>query len=369
MWLHRRVVQASLVLALITFAVMLYGDGAGKTTDDEGLVSPEDRADAIARAQIWRRPSTPIAQADLSPKTVADVDCRFTITDLSGTTPKFHCKPADGREMRAKYGSGAEIPAEVATTRLLSALGFGADSVTLVERIHCYGCPRAPFLTMKVVEAARAKRLFEKVVNEDQYQEFEWVALEDKFEAPSIESHDAKGWAFYELDLVNAARGGAPRAHVDALRLLAVFLAHWDNKADNQRLVCLSQEWAKGNPCPEPFLLLQDVGATFGPRKVDLDAWESTAMWDDRARCSLAMRDLPYGGGTFSPVRITESGRQFLAGLLGELSEVQLTDLFSGARFDQLRGPSSQSTPVSEWVRVFRKRVDAITDGPPCPGA
>jgi hypothetical protein len=68
-------------------------------------------------------------------------------------------------------------------------------------------------------------------------------------------------------------------------------------------------------------------------------------------------------------VRITESGRQFLAGLLGELSEVQLTDLFSGARFDQLRGPSSQSIPVSEWVRVFRKRVDAITDGPPCPGA
>ena len=60
---------------------------------------------------------------------------------------------------------------------------------------------------------------------------------------------------------MNSSIGGAPRAHVDALRLLAVFLAHWDNKAENQRLVCLSPTWTKGKPCPQPFLMLQDLGS------------------------------------------------------------------------------------------------------------
>ena len=32
----------------------------------------------------------------------------------------------------------------------------------------------------------------------------------------------------------------APRAEVDAFRILAAFLAHWDNKSQNQRLVPIS---------------------------------------------------------------------------------------------------------------------------------
>jgi hypothetical protein len=251
----------------------------------------------------------------------------------------------------------------------LSALGFGADRVTLVERVRCFGCPKEPFVATKVMETLGAQELYEKVVNHGTYEDFEWVALEDKFEAAAIESSDAKGWAFYELDLVDARRGGAPRAHVDAFRLLAVFLAHWDNKAENQRLVCLSGDWGEEAVCREPFLLLQDVGATFGPRKVDLASWERARIWDDRASCAISMREMPYGGGTFRAVRVSERGRQFLAGLLNELSEAQLTDLFAGARFDQPRSPLMQHTLVSEWVRVFQKRAKAITDGPPCPDA
>jgi hypothetical protein len=36
---------------------------------------------------------------------------------------------------------------------------------------------------------------------------------------------------------VDPAKGGATRAELDALRLTAILLGHWDNKASNQRLV------------------------------------------------------------------------------------------------------------------------------------
>ena len=238
--------------------------------------------------------------------------------------------------------------------RLLTTLGFGADTVTLVERLRCYGCPNEPFVTTKIVDATGAQPLYERVVDPDTHQDFEWVSVEQKFAARPIESDMQKGWAFFELDSVDPSKGGAPRAHVDALRLLAVFLAHWDNKAENQRLVCVSSEWPQRTPCPEPFLLLQDVGSTFGPKRVDLEAWEQASLWEDRPACRISMSDLPYGGGTFGPTRISERGRRFLARLLGELTDAQLTDLFSGARFDKPRSAFKDTKPVSEWVRVFK---------------
>jgi hypothetical protein len=185
--------------------------------------------------------------------------------------------------------------------------------------------------------------------------------------APAIETEDLEGWAFFELDKVDPTQGGAPRAHVDALRLLAVFLAHWDNKSENQRMVCSSPDWDEGSACARPFLLLQDVGATFGPRKLDLDSWEKAEIWQDRATCTLSMRRLPHDGATFRELRIAESGRQFLGRLLSQLSERQLTDLFATARFDHHRGLLHQARPVADWVRVFKRKVFTITVGPPCP--
>jgi hypothetical protein len=289
--------------------------------------------------------------------------------DLGGTTPKFDCLLPSGKELRIKYGRGAEVPAEAAATRLLAMLGFGADTVTPLQHLRCYGCPNEPFFASKVVEATGTQPIYERVIDKDDYAEFEWVAVEQKFAARTIESNSQKGWAFFELDSVDPSKGGAPRAHVDALRLLAVFLAHWDNKAENQRLVCLSDAWRQGTPCREPFLLLQDVGSTFGPNRVDLDAWEHAEMWEDRAACKLSMEDLPYGGGTFGPTRVSERGRRFFAKLVDELTDAQLTDLFTWARFDKPRSMWKQASPVSDWVRVFRTRARVISDGPRCPDA
>jgi hypothetical protein len=327
--------------------------------------------DAIARAHVWRAPETPIARAALGrhPGTPADLSCRFKVGPLGGTTPKFRCVVGESAEVRVKYGGAPEIPAESAASKLLSALGFGADVVVLVERVRCYGCPREPFLTMKVVESTGTRGAYERVHDERAFHDFRWVAVEQRYDARAIESDHDKGWAFFELASVDPSKGGAPRAHVDALRLMAVFLAHWDNKAENQRLVCRSQRWPEGSRCPEPFLMLQDVGATFGPRKVDLDAWEKAALWEDRGRCIASMRALPYGGGTFGSARISERGRRFLVDLLAQLTDAQLADLFSGARFDKHHRGLGRPAPVSAWVRAFKQRLRALSDGPPCPVA
>jgi hypothetical protein len=344
--------------------------GVASRPDRTRFVDEAERADALSRAQVWRRPSAPISSAYLGqePSTPRDIDCTFTLKPPSGTTPKFDCVVDGGKEIRVKYGIGAELHAEAAATRLLRALGFGADSVTLVERLRCFGCPKEPFTTAKIVAAMHVEDLYTRIADEQSDETFPWVAVERRFPFPAIEvAEEQGGWAFYELDKVDATKGGAPRTHVDALRLLAVFLAHWDNKSDNQRLVCLTQNWAAGTPCSEPFLLLHDLGSTFGPRKVDLDDWERAPIWSDRATCTITMRDLPAGGATFGSARVSEEGRLFFSRLLASLTDRQLLDLFSGARFDRRRGPLTPQWSADEWARAFKVRRDAIAQGPACP--
>jgi hypothetical protein len=80
------------------------------------------------------------------------------------------------------------------------------------------------------------------------------------------------------------------------------------------------------------------------------------------------MDSLPYHGATFKPVKITDAGRKHLGGLLSQLSDAQISDLFRSARFDQPTGLVSQKTiPLGEWVRVFKTKVNEINDGPACP--
>lgn len=334
-------------------------------------VSPDERLDALARAAVWQQPP-PIARASLAPnpKQPKMLTCTFEISQVNGTAPKFDCRLPDGDKIRVKYGRSPEVPSEVATTRLLHTLGFGADDMTLYETVRCYGCPAEPFVTMKTLGFAGAQDLYGKVMNPTSFKDFEWAAVEKKHPGRPIETEEIEGWAFFELDLIDPKKGGAPRTHVDALRLLAVFLSHWDNKSENQRLVCMSEkDWPDGGKCRRPFALMQDVGSSWGPRKVDLAEWSKAPMWSDRASCTTSMDHLPYHGATFKPATITDAGRKFLGGLLAQLSDAQLRDLFNSARFDHVSGllGNRKAAPVDEWVKAYRSKVAQITDGPSCP--
>src|SRR5206468_1940108 len=102
--------------------------------------------------------------------------------------------------------------------------------------------------------------------------------------------------------------------------LFAVVLAHWDNKGSNQRLICpTGRELADGR-CGAPIAMIQDLGSTFGPMRVDLPSWRATPVWRDRAACTISMSTLPYAGGTFPDQQVSEAGRVMIAGLLEQLS-------------------------------------------------
>ena len=194
---------------------------------------------------------------------------------------------------------------------------------------------------------------------------FSMAAIERKLPGRAITAA-SKGWTWPELERIDPAAGGSSRAEVDALRLIGVFLNHWDNKASNQRLVCLDEGDA-ATGCAHPFAILQDVGETFGPRGVDLDGWTRTRIWADPATCRVSMKELPYAGATFAEVQITEAGRRFLGDRLQQLSHAQIVALFKGAHFADFVRQSEAGRDPENWAAAFEGRVEQIVDRPPCP--
>ena len=191
--------------------------------------------------------------------------------------------------------------------------------------------------------------------------QFEYAVLERQFPGLEIETPAVEGWDWSEIDRVDPARGGSSRAEVDALRLFAVLLNHWDNKALNQRLTCVPGGARPDGSCATPFALIHDFGGTFGPRRAQLDAWAARPVWSDAASCTVSMRGLPYDGGTFPDHRISEEGRAFLAERLRQAADRAGARLFIGARFGE-RG----SAAIDAWVRAFADRVRQIADREPC---
>jgi hypothetical protein len=357
--------------AVIVTAALLWlscGDGASRNTEPlaPGVEASllRLREAALARAKVWRPPAGPIAKADLltdgpGPVKPPDrIECRYQLKLTSGITPKFHCVLADGRVIKVKYGRlNAEPRTERAATRLLSALGFGADRMYVVERVRCNGCPTYPHPRWGLLNPLFARR----------HVDFEEVAVEDPMPGRSIEAGETEGWAFYELDRIDPARGGASRAEVDALRLMAVFLANWDNKASNQRLVCLPGGDLPGGGCDTPFAYFQDVGSTFGPKGLNLEAWRATPVWADPKACLVSMKSLPFQGATFRDTVISEGGRRLLADELTQLLPQQVRDLFTGAGFTEYARSSEAGRDAANWAAAFEDKVKQIADRPPCP--
>ena len=316
------------------------------------------RMDALARAKVLLP-----AAALPTPAAEPEITCRYEPQQTSGTTPKFDCALSNGEVIKVKYGLNPEIPGEVAATRLLTSLGFAADDMRIVPRVRCYGCPRSPYRSRQVAEWFFVAGVLDRFLDYNEYADFTNVAVERKFPARAMEAGEHKGFGLYELAAVDEARGGATRAEVDAFRLAAVLLAHWDNKSSNQRIVCLGDGGDDGaQPCARPFLMMQDLGATFGPRKVSLEGWKKTAIWRDAEGCAVSMADLPYDGATFADVDITEAGRALLASRLARFTRDDFTKLFRESRFPDAETGELGADDVTPWVDALQEKVAAITN-------
>lgn len=359
-WLASRT-RAVVALGLLSGAIACAGplrlELPGGNDAEERL-----RVDAIRRAEVWR--PTNVASLDLErgPEGTgsfaphASVPCVYVDKKMSGRSPKFTCAIRPKDEVKVKYGrTNGEVYAEVAATRLLWALGFGADSMYPV-RVICRGCPRD--LQKEATVTGR------QVV-------FDPAAIERKMKGTELEWDDTVGWSWSELDLVNEAAAPTQRAQRDALKLLAALLQHSDSKSQQQRLVCLDEpSRKKPTTCARPFMMINDLGLTFGHSNVfnrnsqgsaNFEKWSEERVWRKPETCEANLAG-SLTGTLKNPV-ISEAGRSFLADLLVQLTDQQLTDLFRVARLpararaaDQPEGDS-----VREWVAAFKaKRHDVV---------
>jgi len=368
----QELVAILLLIGLAGSAAACSGSDAADPPSDAALARTRDAA--LARARVWHPPATPISEFDFTANPPGGfgptdaVDCEFSVQKLSGRTQKFHCKLADGRIVKVKYGAAnGELQAEVAGTRLLHALGFPADDMFVVDSVRCAGCPSFPFEALLCHEAVGIEPLcFYGAMDTRHVRVIEPAVIERRLPGTIIEATEDQGWSWFELDRIDPARGGSTRAEVDALRLLAVVLAHWDNKGANQRLVCPNGMQLPDGGCREPVAMIQDVGATFGPGRVDLQNWRTTPVWRDSRTCAVSMKSLPFRGATFEDRTISESGRQMLARLLDQLTDRQLADLFTAARFVDYDTVSAEARDAGAWVRAFQEKITAVKTAGPC---
>jgi hypothetical protein len=373
---------------------------------DKAFYAPKDRITAIQAASILV--PTAVADSGVSVGPPQDpkqfqfhpndkVFCDFDQpgTQMGGKTPKFSCKitkveSSDGtvqtltdqmkeESIKVKFGaSDNEIYAEVASTRLMWALGFYADSWFAVH-VECNHCPSDPAsgsgsAQLRSYDAATVVRKYpgHKMVEQ---------------------SKSDQGWSWKEFEQLN----GRPSYEKDALKLLASFIQHSDNKPPQQRLVC---DGVKVDQSTHPFtttctdskMIVQDVGASFGGgglftsndgAKMNLEKWTEKKLWKKTGTAGTSEPDCPVCQAQLSKSltahdglgdpTISEEGRRLLAGLMCQLTDAQIEDLFRSARVSAMpkyhnsdgsfRSGLDEATIHRQWVEAFKAKREDLAKG------
>ena len=330
-------------------------------------IDKAEREQLIRRSQVWQ----PIDAASLDlyrgPKDPSSIpldevsasgrplECEYipwgpqNVKHTDSKTPKFACRLPNGEKIKVKYDlNNREVFSEIIGTRLAWATGFLADPVYAVS-LDCKNCPRDPWAA-KDGETGAGQR-------------YSLAAVERELPGRSIKVGDESGFDFKEIEKVSEAAGGAPRAHVDALKLLATLVYYNDAKPENQRILCPVEAITPDGRCSQPFMMLDDMGATFlgsggflggSGKKANLKGWAKRSVFKDRACTGNVPGD---SNSTLRSPRIGEAGRAFLAERLAELRKNKLADIFRAAHVEQV--PGENNSPEA-WAAALEQKIDEI---------
>jgi hypothetical protein len=361
--------RARFIPALAACGIALGAVGCGQSSKPlppgEALTKQE-RLDAIRHASVWTKTNIPSIDFKRGPRMEGAyapdewVNCDYLEKDMNGHSPKFTCETSPGEEIKVKYGSrNAEVFSEVLATRLFWGLGFAADAMYPV-RVRCRGCSDDPKLRPKKTQGT---------------QEFTMAVVERKRPGRAMEIKENSGWSWDELDDLGPDAPAGAREQRDALKLLAAFVQHGDNKADNQRLLCPKGEEVGKKGCRAPVLMVQDLGISFGESTLlnkntnaaSFVDWLEVPVWKDAPACVARLKGSLTG--SFKNPAISEAGRAFLAGLLVQISDAQLRDLFEVSRVKKRSAnpagdPNEEPPPatVDDWVKLFKAKRSQIVD-------
>lgn len=396
--------RALLTLLLLSLAVITASaqspPKAPAAKSERGFRTPQQRLKAmhdaalfvpgsIADVDIFKGPKQDKKQFQLHFNDKVICDFATAGKDMGGKTPKFGCKitsvvSPDGTvqtltpemdesdPVKVKYGANDnEVYAEVASTRLMWALGFYADDWFPV-RVECHNCPA------DVVNGSGAvsTRMFDPATI---VRKFDWHKMTEI-------GKDDQGWSWMELDSANAR----PTYERDGLKLLAAFLQHSDNKPPQQRLVCHKVTVDDtANPanatCDKSVMLVQDVGASWGnggwftsndSAKMNIDTWSNQKLWASAGteasprQCRAKLRKSLTAHDGLSDPAITEEGRRLDANLLCQLSDQQIVDLFKVARAAAMpkyhngdgsfKAGTDEASVIQKWVVAFKAKREQL---------
>lgn len=364
----------------------------------------KDRDDAIRKASIF------------TPKAVADADimagpaqkkkefqfhfndkvtCDFVTPgqQMGGNTPKFLCKitrvesldgqiqtltdQIDDDPLKVKFGAeNREVYAEIPSSRLLWALGFYTDAWFPI-RVDCTNCPADP----ESGSGDRGPRSYKQASVVRKYAGHKMY----------LTGKEDQGWSWKEFDELN----GRPTYEKDGLKLMAAFISHSDNKPPQQRLVCDDVNMDTTTKpvtttCTISRMVVQDVGATLGSggaftnnktAKINLHEWSAKPVWKkvgaagdaQPPQCQAVLhKSLTAKDGLDDPM-ISEEGRRFTAGLMCQLSDQQITDMFKLSRVAEMpefhngdgsfKQGMSEDSIVQQWVVVFKQKREDMAAG------
>jgi hypothetical protein len=393
------------LLVLLSLCAVSRGIKAQDTSNGEdqkvkrAFYSPKDRLQAmhasalfapraVSEADIMEGPSQNKNQFQLHFNDKVICDFKTPGSQMGGKTPKFGCQitrveSPDGKiqtaapgideeVVKVKFGSDDnEVYAEVAATRLMWALGYYSDSWFSV-RVECHNCPQNPVSGAGPAET----RTFEPATI---VRKFSWHKMTEA-------GKEEEGWSWKELDTAN----GRPSYERDGLKLMGAFLQHSDNKPPQQRLVCHKVDIDnKTEPaavtCDKSVMLVQDLGATFGSgglftsnesAKMNLQNWSKKPLWlkggVDGApkQCRAALKKSLTAHDGLNDPNISEEGRRFDAGLLCQLSDRQIEDLFKVSRAAEMpeyhtsdgafKAGVDEGSVVAHWVQAFKQKREEL---------
>lgn len=250
---------------------------------------------------LWRKP-VDIASRDLylgSGGTTLQPDLRrvtFVKEEKGGYSKKYRVKDASGREWVAKIGKEAQ--SETAAVRLLWAVGYETEVNYLVPRLTIAG--KGTFQNVRLeARPDSVKRL----------DEWKWSRN------PFLNTRELQG-----------------------LKIMMALINNWDIKDSNNKVL-----FVRGNQGDELHYIISDLGATFGHAKSVAFFWRimrsrnnpsQYAKTDFLKKVKGNKVDIHYYGknrGLFNNISVSDA--EWIATLLSQLTDRQLTDAFRAANY------------------------------------
>lgn len=291
---------------------------------------------------IWQDPGN-IAALDLyhghsEESTDPQCPCKFIKEDSKGANPKFVMEDAQGVKWKVKLG--VEARTEVASVRLLSAIGYFTDDTYFM-----------PTLKVEGLKLKRGREFIKKGI---------------VFNARLEPSEKAKtdDWSWFQNPFMGTKE-------LNGLKVMMALLNNWDIKASNNSI----NYYAKNG---QLRYLVSDLGATLGRtgslgrrtksepkqyakarfvkhhnlKKIDfvMSNTPTPLLWP------IYPFAYPFLTGLMKRKQIVENipieDVRWVTQLLKQLSDKQLADAFLGAGFDAVE--------VKYYAEAVRKRIDLL---------